>query len=792
MPKARFGNLTLQRKVSILVMGGVAVGVLLFGVFGLLALNQTTDTTLQERLTLARVIAKYGDDILDGAVSQLEHGAGGLKYPFEVRDLDAMGERLRANYSLQGVAIDSLVLVDADFLLVWASPAPSQLGRTAFSDYESLRQSLREGKSVISGQVPAPASGQPVVLISTVVRDALGEIRGLLVAGINIAASSPAGFIQPIRLGETGYTEIVDQKGMVLVRTSPGNPLFPFEVSDHPQRFADLIAERKPTMGTCHTCHEIGDRMGRDVLAFVPLSKASWGVLVRQSEDEALASTRDLQRRLFASGMILMFLFLGIAWVITHDVVTRIRGLKLASQQMAGGDLTTAIPTAGKDEIGSLAEAFDNMRTKLKESYDEVEQRSKELSSLLAISKSLTSNPEFPSFLDAGLAKTVEIVPAAEAGGLLLYGREEKQYKLQSAVGLDNSVSPGTIFKAGGGGGNSAKEGEPAGLVIPKHIEPETSRLTVSGCDVFLGTNDLASRVKHSLCAPLTYKDRYVGVLIVMNFSEARTFTAADERLMEAIAKDMALAIVNTELSQEAERAMVLIEADKIKSQFISAISHELRTPLTSIKGGTTSLLRQDVDWDSATRREFLRTIDERADELQNLIDKMLQIAKLEAGALKLEREPLSLPRLAQRIVQEMAARTSVHRLETEFPAPFPIVEADSRCIEQVLKNLVENAIKYSPQGGKVRITGGIADGLVVVSVSDEGIGISPEHLEKVFDRFYRVESAHTQRIGGTGLGLSIARGLVEAHGGRIWAESTEGKGSVFRFSLSPLSKDEE
>ncbi len=775
-------------------MGGVAVGVLLFGVFGLMALNQSTDTTLQERLTLARVIARYGDDTLEGAVTQLVGGANSISHPFVAQDLDAMGQKLKTNYSLQGVVVESFFLLDNSFQLVWATPRFSRLDAVAFSEYDSLRQTLVEKGPVISGQVAAPQSGSPVILISTVVRDAMGEVQGILVASVNIAASSPAGFIQPIRLGETGYTEIVDQKGMVLVRTTPGDPLSPFEVSDHPERFAQLINERKPTMGTCHTCHETGNRVGRDVLAFVPLSRASWGVVVRQSEDEALASTRDLQRRLFASGMILMSLFLGIAWIITHDVVTRIRGLKLASQQMARGDLASPIPTAGKDEIGSLAEAFNDMRIKLKESYDEVEQRSKELSSLLAVSKSLTSHPEFPAFLQAALDRTIEIMPAASGGALLLYNKNLNQYLVQCAVGPDPWVKPGTVLKAVETERTGVLEGESRGLIIPRNLEADTYRLTASACQMLLDNKGLAEATKHILCAPLTYKDRYVGVLMVTNTTPERQFSPADQRLIQAIAKDMALAIVNTELSQEAERAMVLIEADKIKSQFISAVSHELRTPLTSIKGCTTSLLRQDVNWDGATRKDFLKTIDEKADELQNLIDKMLQIAKLEAGALKLEKEPLSLPRLAQKVLQEMRSRADGHQLKAEFPSPFPIVEADSRCVEQVLKNLVENAIKYSPHGGLIKVSGSVSDGSVVVSVADEGIGIPPEHLDKIFDRFYRVEGPRTQRIGGTGLGLSIARGLVEAHGGRIWAESDGSRGSVFRFELaqSPSLKDDE
>lgn len=242
-------------------------------------------------------------------------------------------------------------------------------------------------------------------------------------------------------------------------------------------------------------------------------------------------------------------------------------------------------------------------------------------------------------------------------------------------------------------------------------------------------------------------------------------------------------------------------EAEQIKNQLLSTVSHELRTPLASIKGFATTLLRQDVRWDDATQREFLRIIEEESNRLEELIDNLLDMSQMEAGALRIQREPLQLRRLVREAVEQAQRRTETHWFVMDLPAELPRVWGDSRRIRQVLNNLLENAIKYSPNGGQISVTceivsqqtQAVADHHetrdVVVSISDQGQGIPREYLERVFDRFFQVDAANTRKTGGSGLGLGIAKGIVEAHGGAIWAESEPGQGSVFRFSL-PIVKE--
>jgi K+-sensing histidine kinase KdpD len=277
----------------------------------------------------------------------------------------------------------------------------------------------------------------------------------------------------------------------------------------------------------------------------------------------------------------------------------------------------------------------------------------------------------------------------------------------------------------------------------------------------------------------------------MVSFHDTQAFSESDCRFLQTIADDIAIAFERAQLTKEAEEARALYEADRLRSEFISSVSHELRTPLTLIKGYSTSLLRQDTSWDEETQREFLQIIDEKTDELRDLIDKLLQSAKLEAGALKLEKEPVLIPRLAQKVLEEVAPRAKKHKFSLKFAPSFPVVEADVRCVEQVLRNLMENAIKYSPGDSEIVMSGEAKEGKVLVSVSDKGTGIPPEHQDKVFERFYRVDSPLTRSMVGSGLGLSIVKGHIEAHGGEVWLESTVGKGSKFYFSL-PLDQMED
>ena len=222
--------------------------------------------------------------------------------------------------------------------------------------------------------------------------------------------------------------------------------------------------------------------------------------------------------------------------------------------------------------------------------------------------------------------------------------------------------------------------------------------------------------------------------------------------------------------------------AEEMKTSFISVVSHELKTPIALIKGYVSTLRRDDVEWDRSVVSDSLAVIEEEADHLTLMVEDLLDATRLQAGGLTLKKAELSLPQLARFLADRYTAQTDQHSFAVDFPPDFPTVQADEERIRQVLTNLLNNAMKYSPSG-EIRISGKSRPKDVVVCVSDHGPGIDPRDLSYVFDRFYRSDDV-AKTTKGTGLGLYLCREIVRAHEGKIWVDETYKEGSRICFSL--------
>jgi PAS domain S-box-containing protein len=225
-------------------------------------------------------------------------------------------------------------------------------------------------------------------------------------------------------------------------------------------------------------------------------------------------------------------------------------------------------------------------------------------------------------------------------------------------------------------------------------------------------------------------------------------------------------------------------QAEELKSTFVSVVSHELKTPVALIKGYAETLRREDADWDRETMQESLNVIAEEADHLTSLIDSLLEASRIQAGGLKLQPTDVHLSRLAEKAVAGFRTQTDMHTFELDFPANLPPVWGDPERLQEVLSNLISNAVKYSPEGGTVWVGGREDRTGTTAYVADEGIGIPPEEQGRIFERFHRVETGLHRSTKGTGLGLYLVKAIVEAHGGRVWVESAPGRGSIFMFTL--------
>ncbi len=242
-------------------------------------------------------------------------------------------------------------------------------------------------------------------------------------------------------------------------------------------------------------------------------------------------------------------------------------------------------------------------------------------------------------------------------------------------------------------------------------------------------------------------------------------------------------------LRQQSFRMQVLQQTDSLRSALLSSVSHDLRTPLATIKTAATSLLEEDMQWDEETYRGFASAIEREADRLNGLVENLLDMSRIEAGSLRPEKVWYPLDALLRDVLDRMHPLLEGRTVQTSLPDALPPVEVDVVLIEQVVTNLITNAVSYTPAGSPIEVNVQVEEEAVVVSIADRGPGIALDEQEHIFDKFYRVlgKAQAPGETRGSGLGLAICRGLVEAHGGRIWIESREGGGAMFRFTL-PLS----
>lgn len=294
-----------------------------------------------------------------------------------------------------------------------------------------------------------------------------------------------------------------------------------------------------------------------------------------------------------------------------------------------------------------------------------------------------------------------------------------------------------------------------------------------------LGTDTLPGA--SALYLPLVCSTGSIGVLALRPKSAALLLDPEQLHLLESLVNQVALALERTRLSDEAQQAHVRAETERMRNAILSSVSHDLRTPLATITGAASSLVDGQEELNTATRQDLARSIYREADRLDRLLKNLLDMMQLEVGAIRLSKEWHSLDEVIGAALARLEGRLRDHTVETAIPADLPLVLVDGVLLEQVVINLVENTVKYAPAGTTIDLVASATDRQVVVEVADRGPGIPPGEESRIFDKFYRGKLA---REGGVGLGLTICRGIVEVHGGRIWAENRSGGGALFRFSI--------
>jgi K+-sensing histidine kinase KdpD len=402
---------------------------------------------------------------------------------------------------------------------------------------------------------------------------------------------------------------------------------------------------------------------------------------------------------------------------------------------------------------------------------EELEQRNRVTNTLLGVSQAVSQSLDLPQIIDTALERVIKSI-GIDAAFVYLY--ENDRLVLRGHRGFSPKVTKKIEKEVDSGTGVIGRILEQAKAVIMDNIntpaEPSLAFLVNGGYRSFAGV-------------PLTILGESIGVVGVATDVE-HCFTSQDIQLLTAIGREISIAVRNAQLYEEASSARALRELDTMRTEFLANVSHELRTPLAVIKGAANSLLQPDVIFDEETRREFLQSIDKDADTLSRLVDDLLMMSRLEANALVVTKKLHQFADVIDLVKDRLDTLTARHHLSINIPDTLPPVVIDDVRIGEVLTNLVENSVKYSEDNTNITIEARANSKGVIVSVTDEGIGIPPELHEKVFERFFQGDGRKAGRRKGTGLGLSICRGIVEAHGSRIWVESEPGKGAKFSFNL--------
>jgi signal transduction histidine kinase len=401
------------------------------------------------------------------------------------------------------------------------------------------------------------------------------------------------------------------------------------------------------------------------------------------------------------------------------------------------------------------------------------------LERLLEVVRGLTTAPDLESFLQTIITEASEMTDS-ELASILEYDADAKELRFLSTIWFDRDVlRPMGVPLEGSVAGEVFRKGHPLIVQDPKADQRH-----------FKVVDRVTKHETLSLAAvPIIVRGETIGVLEALNKRDDAHYTEEDLTILTTLAAIAGQAMRNVHLERKVKAAVIqLAELERLKTDFIAITSHELRTPLGLILGHAT-FLRELVGKEYESQ---LETIIKNATRLKEIVENLSDVDNVQSGAARVRNHKVSLTRIAEDVIltfQDEAKAKNI-TLSGEWGNSPHFIEADGVKINIALSNLVKNALQFTDSGGTVRITVVEDSGYMRVSVSDNGLGIPARDLAKVFDRFYQVEEHLTRKHGGMGLGLAVARSMIELHGGRIWVESEEGKGSTFTFLL-PIEVEE-
>ena len=452
----------------------------------------------------------------------------------------------------------------------------------------------------------------------------------------------------------------------------------------------------------------------------------------------------------------------SLRWISAHTFLIREESLDTSYQIWVAEDITD------QNQVNqALRKAFDRSREQFTLSRRMSLARKPEvvLKTLMSASELRTANRAFVLFFESPMGVSSHEIEVIASWSSDPYLTSPNPNESLSEASLFEDLSLLDLF-------------HPSKPVIVTEISKD-QRLTPVVRDLLL-----ERQIQSVAIFPVVALGNWLGCLLIF-FPQDKHFEPVELQHIKVLVDQATITLYNLQLLEiEAESRHEAERANEIKTRFLAMISHELRTPLTSIIGFTTTLLAEDVVWEPDEQRDFIHTIHQEANRLHELIDHLLDLSRLEAGMLPILLEPHFLHEILEDSMTQFHSLTSRQTLTIHLPANLPPVFGDAKRIAQVLVNLVRNASTYAPEGTEINISANVRGGFVQINVNDQGPGIPPAERKRIFQAFRRGIHEENGTGKGAGLGLAICKGLVEAHGGRIWIKKQTTPGTTISFTI--------
>lgn len=668
------------------------------------------------------------------------------------------------------------------------------------ADRPYFRRVLEAGQPTVIELISGRRTGRPATGVAVPIHGEVGGPIGVLVIGFNLDRLERR--IAQVGLYGDQVVALFDPAGQLALRATelPAPAVPGWEPRDYSAVPALLAALAGEAVSRADFESPVDGREW--AIGMVRSQQHGWVAAALWPAAEAFAPAAEARRLELATFAVIALTSIIGAVVLASSLTRPVRRLANGALALGRGELDRRVDIRTGDELETLGHAFNAMAGHLQASLTELEaariaaeagRRAAEASR--AEAEAAERRAVFLAEAGAALTESLDYEATLQRVAALAVPMVA-DWCVVDIVERDGSVS--RIAAAHADPARAALIDEPRGIAPqPVWEDHPVARVLRTGRPLVL--SDLAQpelatmardpEHRHLLrglgvatlvIVPLSARGPVMGTITLAMGGSGRRYDDADLTLAESLASRAAIAVENARLHAETRQAV------RVRDEFLASASHELRTPISHVKGFVSSLRQPDVEWDEETRRDFLAEIERETDRLAKLIGDLLDMTRLESGGLdEVERAPIAPSTLIEGGLDRVRGLVRGHPVQVDVPLALPAVLGEVSQLERVVANLVENAAKFSPPGGRIRVSAAACDGTLELCVEDEGPGIPPEHMGHVFEEFYRVLT-RDRSIPGTGLGLAICRRIVESHGGQIRAEN-QAHGARFVVEL-PLA----